>query len=625
MSSTVTAGCPYHAALDALTGLPARGQLFVSPVPRAPRRLVSALARGGAALSDFLNAPTWHWPLRGHQLNPFRVAAHLHAERSAGVDPVLPRDYIGVIGALGKGSLTHQRDCFARFRAIYGQNRERATLGRAAGRPMDPRTPDGDTWTYTLPARPLVRFAGPNAVDTGFSDPDGPMQAVYVIRGATALRAVLTDAQTFDRGALPYHYLQQALGSASASPRPDARPAGLFAGQIHDNATWKDDRRLGVRMFGPKQLTDLIPGMSDALDEICDEIDARIDVEPHATVDAGVMMSRVAYRMVMRAAFAGVPIDGFRELGEALTEPVRTMLAYVHDQVMGRPSDAAAFAVAVADTKRLIAQIATRVREADAAGRIAPEHRREGAIRLILEEDVDADRLFAFLLPIVFGGHETTGHTLAWALVELGRDPVLARRIVGEIDAWRATHGDGPITPRGYDERPLTQALLYEIGRRHPAVIAVPRSSTRAGEMPPDPGTGIGAFRYPAGALFLCSILGAHFNPEVWPEPEDFRIDRWLDGVDARAPLVAQGRQVAKNARRAEAEFHWFTFGAGPAKCLGQPFNQLEFFLVLDRVLSRFRFELVDPDRVIADADDPISGPEAGRVAVRIRRREPRR
>jgi cytochrome P450 len=63
------------------------------------------------------------------------------------------------------------------------------------------------------------------------------------------------------------------------------------------------------------------------------------------------------------------------------------------------------------------------------------------------------------------------------------------------------------------------------------------------------------------------------------------------------------------------------TFSQGPGRCLGQPFNMIEFFAVLDWFLRRYDFALVDATRPVRDVWREISGPEAGGIAIRLRRK----
>jgi cytochrome P450 len=210
---------------------------------------------------------------------------------------------------------------------------------------------------------------------------------------------------------------------------------------------------------------------------------------------------------------------------------------------------------------------------------------------------------------------------MAWALYELGRNPELLAAVQAEVDAFIAAHGGRPITPAQYDERPYTLALMHELGRRHPPIHTTARTALRAGEVPPDPATGIGGFRYPKDALLLCSIAGAQMDPETYADPRTFRIERFLAGITPEMTLTERGRQVQATARRLEEEFRLLPFSAGPGGCVGRGFNTLEIFMVLDALLGRFSFELVDPGREVTESDAAIAGPGPGQLRVRVHRR----
>lgn len=220
-----------------------------------------------------------------------------------------------------------------------------------------------------------------------------------------------------------------------------------------------------------------------------------------------------------------------------------------------------------------------RIRAAHAGGELSAEQARSPLLELVLHGDegrsLADDRLYTLLVPILFGGHETTGFTLAWSLYELARDRALERRYLDELRAFRAALPGAVADHRHVEERPVQQALLYEIGRRYPPVPAIPRSSIRAGEVPPDPETGIGAFAYPKGALFLASIGSVHLDEDLYPDPLRFDVQRWLAGTEGLSRREA-GRAVRTRYLQAERGFRYIGFGGGPGKCLGQAFNQLE-------------------------------------------------
>jgi cytochrome P450 len=136
--------------------------------------------------------------------------------------------------------------------------------------------------------------------------------------------------------------------------------------------------------------------------------------------------------------------------------------------------------------------------------------------------------------------------------------------------------------------------------------------------------TGIGGFRYPKDALLLCCIAAAHMDPETYPDPRAFRVERFLTGVTPEMELTERGRKVQATARRLEEEFRLLPFSAGPGGCVGRGFNTLEVFMVLDELLRRFTFALEDPGREVTESHGAISGPGPGQVRVRIRRRRHR-
>jgi cytochrome P450 len=229
--------------------------------------------------------------------------------------------------------------------------------------------------------------------------------------------------------------------------------------------------------------------------------------------------------------------------------------------------------------------------------------------------------LYTLLLPLILAGHETTGHTMSWALYEMIRKPSLESAVLAEIEAFQSAHGGRALTTDDYDERPLSWALLAEVLRLYPPVQSLPRTTLRAGTVPPDPDTGIGGFRYPAGAMIVFSILGIHLDPRRWTDATAFRPERWLDGVREDAPATEQGRAVRANIRAREQRVDWMPFSDGAARCPGQYFNAHEFFLVLDALLPRYRFELASPRQEIGYSETLVVGPEPGRLAVRIRPR----
>jgi cytochrome P450 len=127
-------------------------------------------------------------------------------------------------------------------------------------------------------------------------------------------------------------------------------------------------------------------------------------------------------------------------------------------------------------------------------------------------------------------GYDTTAHTMAWLLYHLSRQPALF----------------------GAGQRELA---VNEVLRLYPAGWLGSRRAARD--------TAFAGIAIPRGALVLYSPYLTHRDQELWPEPQEFRPERFL------APLPAWG---------------FLPFAAGERTCLGSSYARL----VLDTVLDAF-------------------------------------
>ena len=103
--------------------------------------------------------------------------------------------------------------------------------------------------------------------------------------------------------------------------------------------------------------------------------------------------------------------------------------------------------------------------------------------------------------------------------------------------------------------------MVKETLRLRPVVVDVARKLTREIEL--------GEWRLPAGTLVLPAIAAIHMRPDLYPEPHEFRPERFLDG--------------------AAESYSWIPFGGGVRRCIGASFAQVEMRVVLREVLRRVR------------------------------------
>jgi cytochrome P450 family 135 len=163
------------------------------------------------------------------------------------------------------------------------------------------------------------------------------------------------------------------------------------------------------------------------------------------------------------------------------------------------------------------------------------------------------------LLTVVGAGHETTATALAWAMERLLRTPRVLARLRKSLAA-------------GEDE--YLDATVKEALRARPVIIDVARKLTAPAR--------IGGYELPAGGFVLPAIGAMHYREDVFPEPQEFRPERFLDGK-------------ADN-------YAWIPFGGGVRRCIGAAFAEFEMRIVLREFIER------------ADLSAPDTKPERARI-----------
>ncbi len=133
------------------------------------------------------------------------------------------------------------------------------------------------------------------------------------------------------------------------------------------------------------------------------------------------------------------------------------------------------------------------------------------------------------LMTLLFAGHETTATALAWAFDQLFRNPEPFDRLRAELDGGHDSYLD---------------AVATETLRIRPVVPTVGRLIHSEMEL--------GGHELPAGTAVMASIYLAHMNPDIYPDPYEFRPERFLDG----------GPET----------YSWVPFGGGTRRCIGAAF-----------------------------------------------------
>jgi cytochrome P450 len=167
------------------------------------------------------------------------------------------------------------------------------------------------------------------------------------------------------------------------------------------------------------------------------------------------------------------------------------------------------------------------------------------------------------VMTLLFAGHDTTTSTVAFLFRELARNP-------GDHDLDLA---------------------IDETLRMYPPAWIGPRRSLDCFELH--------GVRVPGGVLVNYCSWASHHLPEVFPEPFEFRPERFLPEARAALPKGA-----------------YVPFGGGSRTCIGMRFGLLEVRTIAATILARFRLELAEPERALSIRQMPTLSPRGGLPVV---------
>lgn len=217
--------------------------------------------------------------------------------------------------------------------------------------------------------------------------------------------------------------------------------------------------------------------------------------------------------------------------------------------------------------KKSISELERKVEGFIAAARARQDMGDDLLSRLMLAQHEDGTRmsdrqLRDEVMTLYLAGHETTSLTLSWTWYLLAQHQRVEEKLVSE---WQQVLGGRTPTVDQLQQLPYTAAVIAESMRLLPPVYAIGREAIGDLEL--------GGYRVRRGYTVLMSQWVNHRDPEYFPEPEQFRPERWENGLAKRLP-----------------KFAYYPFGGGQRMCIGSTFASIETPIVLATVGQRYRF-----------------------------------
>ncbi|XP_015284769.1 PREDICTED: cytochrome P450 3A19-like, partial [Gekko japonicus] len=184
--------------------------------------------------------------------------------------------------------------------------------------------------------------------------------------------------------------------------------------------------------------------------------------------------------------------------------------------------------------------------------------------------------IIAQAIIFIFAGYETTSSSLSFLSYCLATHPDVQQRLQEEIDEAlpdQATPTYDAILQMEYLDMAVNETLrLFPPGAR---IERVCKSTVE-----------INGVTIPEGTVTVIPAYVLHRDPEYWPEPEEFRPERF-----------------SKENKETLDPYVFLPFGAGPRNCIGMRFALLTLKVAVVVLLQRYTFRTCQETQVPLELD----------------------
>ena len=192
------------------------------------------------------------------------------------------------------------------------------------------------------------------------------------------------------------------------------------------------------------------------------------------------------------------------------------------------------------------------------------------------ERAISNEELRDELVTLLVAGHETTSGALALAIEEIIRVPEVVDRL-----QRAATENDDH----------YLEAVVREALRRKPVLPIIGRKLSRSARL--------GAYVLPKGAVLMPCPYLLHHESAIYPEPHQFRPERFLE--------------------RPQGAYTWIPFGGGVRRCVGARFALMQMKVVLKAMFERLEVRPGGPPEPVRRRSVSVAPAKGGQVIVETR------
>jgi cytochrome P450 len=200
--------------------------------------------------------------------------------------------------------------------------------------------------------------------------------------------------------------------------------------------------------------------------------------------------------------------------------------------------------------------------------RASPEVERTDILSMLMAardeagEPMSNEELRDGLITLLTGGFDTTSTALVWTLYWIYQTPGVHQRLISEIDSVNDL-----LDMKAIAKLPYLSATCQEALRISPPIVL---TFIRVAQAPFQ----IMGHELPVGSRIWGDIYSVHRRPDLYPDPDQFRPERFLE------------RQYSPH--------EFLPFGGGDRLCIGYAFALYLMKLVIFTILSRYELALKD-------------------------------
>ncbi|KAI1483449.1 cytochrome P450 [Daldinia eschscholtzii] len=383
-----------------------------------------------------------------------------------------------------------------------------------------------------------------------------------------------------------YHPIQSVMWEGEAVPH-------LFT--TIDPTFHRESKKLLTNAYSPTSLLAYEPAIDECVNLLLYKIDGL--VSEGKPIDLGSWMSYYTFDVIGQLSFSkmfgflekGTDVDGILETIDAVLEYISQcgQIPEMHKFLLGNPLLPGGSMNQIVDfALKAVNDVAGRDIALRKGGKINnSDIESKGdmltkwyAINQNGSKYMATKNLVTHLSANVYGGSDTTSIALRSIFYYLGKNMDKMRKLVKEIDdAAAAGKLSQPVSFKEANTHlPYLNAVIKEAMRIHPSAGLIYERFVPAG------GDTICGKHIAEGTVVGINPWVTQYDPEVFPDPESFIPERWLDSTEEQLKQMEQS---------------FFNFSAGSRTCIGRHIAMIEISKMVPELLRRFDVSLTYPDR----------------------------